>query len=416
LRREIKLDFKVKAQRIILKFGGTSLSDGERIKNLAKATVFELRKGKQIAVVVSAMGKTTDTLIEHFLEACENTTALQELDDVASMGERTSARLFAAALKTCGVDARYFDPSDPDWPIITDDRFGNAKPILEECIPRIKHTLLPLLKRGIVPVIPGFVGRTLKGEVTTLGRGGSDVTAFALARVMEAKEVIIVTDVDGVMTADPRIVSNPKRIESIDVGKLVNLCDSGAKFIRRKALKFLDGSFNVRIVRNHKDEFDAEGTVVTGCFPKTSTYLGHDYPVFAITVVSEGLSNKPKILSNMFREVSRYKIPILAWSADIDTVCIYLPEARVNEIVEAVHSAVIRNGQGLAMAMMKNLAFLRIVGVESENISKVLKRITESLERKGIGIIGAHTMASNILIFVDWTEKDAALSTVKEIL
>jgi len=362
------------------------------------------------------MGKTTDTLREHFLKACENKTALQELDDVASMGERTSARLFAAALKTREVDARYFDPSDPDWPIITDDRFGNAKPILEECIPRIKHTVLPLLKRGIVPVIPGFVGRTLKGEVTTLGRGGSDVTAFALARAMEAKEAIIVTDVDGIMTADPKILSNPKRIGSIDVGKLVNLCDSGAKFIRRKALKFLDGSFDVRIVRNHKDEFDAEGTVVTGYFPKTSTYLGHDYPVFVITVVGEGLSNKPKILLNMFREVSRYKIPILAWSADIDTVCIYLPETRVNEIVEAVHSAVIENGQGLAMALMKNLAFLRIVGVESENISKVLKRITESLERKGIDIIGAHTMASNILIFVDWAEKNAALSTIKEIL
>jgi aspartate kinase len=361
------------------------------------------------------MGKTTDTLIEHFLKACENKIALQELDDVASMGERTSARLFAAALKACGVDAQYLDPSDSEWPLITDDCFGNAKPILEECTSRIRHFVLPMLERGIVPVFPGFVGRTLKGEVTTLGRGGSDVTAVVLARAMEASQVIIVTDVGGIMTADPKIVSNGIRIESIDAEKLVNLCDLGPKFIRRKAVKFLDGSFNVRIVGNHKNEFASEGTVVEGCFPKTPIYLGHHSPVCVITIVGEGLSNEPNVLLNVLRETSHYKIPILAWSADDDAVCVYLPDLRVKEVVEAVHSTVIGNGQGLAIALRKNLAFLRIVGVELENTSKVLKQITESLERKSIEVFGAHTVASNILIFVDWAKKDEALSTAKEI-
>jgi len=361
------------------------------------------------------MGKTTDTLIEHFLKACEKRNASQELDDVLSMGERTSARIFAAALKAYGVNVRYFDPSDPDWPIITDDHFGNAKPILEECVPRIEHIVLPMLEKGIVPIIPGFVGRTLKGEVTTLGRGGSDVTAFILARAMKPKEVVIVTDVDGIMTVDPKIVSNSKRIERIDARKLVNLCDSGDKFIRRKALKFLDGSFNVRIVGNHKNEFDSEGTVVTGCLPKAPIYLGHNSPVCAILIVSERLSNEPKILSKIFREIGRYKIPILAQSADANTVCIYLPEVRANDIAEAFHSVIIESGQGLAMTLRKSVAFLRIAGVELENTSKVLKRIIESLEEKGIGIIGAHTVASNILIFVDWAEKDVALSAAKEI-
>jgi len=251
---------------VVIKFGGTSLSDGVKIKNLAKATVQELRKGKKIVAVGSAMGKTKDTLIEHFLKACENRKVMHELDDVASRGERISARLFAAALRTCGANAKYFDPSDANWPIITDTQFGNANPILKECISRIKRTILPLLEKGIIPVIPGFIGRTLKGEVTTLGRGGSDVTAFVLARAIKADEVLLVTDVDGVMTVDPKIVANSKVIKNIHARKLMNICDSDTKFIHRKALKLFDGSFKARIIRNNK-MLDTEGTVINGSFP-----------------------------------------------------------------------------------------------------------------------------------------------------
>jgi aspartate kinase len=373
-----------------------------------------LRKGKQIAVVVSAMGKTTDMLIEHFLKACESRDGVQELDDVLSMGERTSARLFAAALKAQEIDVRYFDPSDPDWPIITDDNFGNARPIIDECIQATKRTILPMLEKGGVPVVPGFVGRTLRGEVTTLGRGGSDVTAFVLARATKAKEVVIVTDVDGIMTADPKIVSSPERIGNINARELVNLCDSGVKFIRRKALRYLNGSFEVRIMGNHKSEFASEGTVVTGRLPEKSDYLGYPSPVCVITIVGKALADEPEILLNILERISSNKIPVLARLIDIDAACICLPEARAKEVIEAVHSAIIESERGSAMALRKKLAFLRIVGVESENTSKVLKQVIGSLEQRDIGIFGIHTVASNILIFVDWAEKDAALLAVKE--
>ena len=384
------------------------------MRNLAIATALTFRKGKQICVVVSAMGKTTDMLTEHFLKACERKDKARELDDVLSMGERTSARLFAAALKAQEVNVRYFDPSDPDWPIITDDNFGNARPIIDECIQATKRTILPMLEKGGVPVIPGFIGRTLRGEVTTLGRGGSDVTAFVLARATKAKEVVIVTDVDGIMTADPKIVSNPQRIENINPRDLVNLCDSGVKFIRRKALKYLDGSFVVRIMGNHKSEFDSEGTIVTGRLPEKLDYLGHPSPVCVITVVSKGVANEPRILLNILERISSNKIQILARVIDVDSACVCLPEAGAKEVVEAVHSTIIECELGSAMALKKNLAFLRIIGVESENTSKVLRRVIGSLEQREIDIFGIHTVASNILIFVDWTEKDAALHAVKE--
>jgi len=361
------------------------------------------------------MGKTTDMLIEHFLKACESKSEMQELDDVLSMGERTSARLFAAALKAQEVDVRYFDPSDSDWPIITDDNFGNAKPLIEESIQAIKRAILPMLENGTIPVVPGFIGRTQKGKVTTLGRGGSDITAFILAKAIGAKEVVIITDVDGIMTADPKVVSNPRRIAKIDARELVNLCDSGVKFIRRKALKYLDGSFEVKIVSNHRKEIDSEGTVVTGCLPENSHYLGYPSPVCVITIVSKRLANEPKILLNILERIINNKIPILARLIDIDSACICLPEERAKEAVEAVHLAIREGECGSAMALRKKLAFLRIIGVESENTSKILKRVTESLEQRGIDIFGIHTVASSVAIFVDWAAKDAALIAVKEV-
>lgn len=384
------------------------------MKNLAIATALELRKGKQIVVVVSAMGKTTDMLIEHFQKACESKDGVRELDDVLSMGERTSARLFAAALKAQEIYVRYFDPSDPDWPIVTDDNFGNARPIIDECIQATKRTILPMLEKGRVPVVPGFIGRTLRGEVTTLGRGGSDVTAFVLARAIKAREVVIVTDVNGIMTADPKIVSNPERIGNINVGELVNLCDSGVKFIHRKALRYLNGSFEVRIVGNHKSEFASEGTVVTGRLPEKSDYLGYPSPVCVVTIVGKGFADEPKILLNIFERISSSKIPVLARLIDVDAACICFPEARAKEVIEAVHSTILESEPGSAMALKKKLAFLRIIGVESENTSKVLKQVIGSLEQRDIGIFGIHTVASNILIFVDWAEKDAALLAAKE--
>jgi aspartate kinase len=384
------------------------------MRNLATATALELRKGKQIAVVVSAMGKTTDMLIEHFLKACKSKDGTQELDDVLSMGERTSARLFAAALKAQRIDARYFDPLDSDWPIITDDTFGNAKPIIEECIKATKRAVLPMLEKGGVPVIPGFVGTTLMGKVTTLGRGGSDVTAFVLARAIKAEEVVMITDVDGIMTADPKIVSNPKRIGNIDATELVNLCDSGVKFIRRRALKYLDGSFEVRIIGNQKSELASEGTVVTGHLLENSDHLAYPSPVCVITIIGKGLTDEPEILLDILETTSDNRIPILARLIDTDTASICFPETRAKEVIETLHSTIIESKHKSAMALRKKLAFLRITNVESEDTSKILKQVIGSLEQKGINIFGVHTAASNILIFVDWTEKDAALLAVKE--
>ena len=173
-----------KRNRIVVKFGGSSLANHERILRAVTAVAEEAKKGVQMAVIVSAMGKTTDTLLNAAKNTSNGNLENHDLDEILAMGERTSIRIIAAALRAKGVDTRHVDPLDAEWPIITDDVFSDANPMLDVCYAKTKQTILPLVEKGIVPVIAGFVGKTLDNKVTTLGRGGSDTTAFILAKAL----------------------------------------------------------------------------------------------------------------------------------------------------------------------------------------------------------------------------------------
>src|SRR4030042_1570151 len=147
-------------KKIVVKFGGSSLADPERLSRAVASVVNEAKRGTKIAVVVSAMGKTTDVLLNTANSSSRGKLEKHDLDDILSMGERTSVRIFSAALRTNGVESRYFDPRDDDWPIVTDACFSNANPSRDECEKRIQKLVLPVVEKGVVPVIAGFVGRT----------------------------------------------------------------------------------------------------------------------------------------------------------------------------------------------------------------------------------------------------------------
>src|SRR5437879_7403048 len=190
---------------IIAKFGGSSLSNGKKITLAAESVAREYSKGNRLVVVVSAVGRTTDELLEltnHGAGIVET-----DRDDILAMGERTSARIFAASLKSRGIQARYFDPSDRDWPIITDHDFSNANPLKNTSIQRIRKHVKPVVEDGIIPVIGGFIGRTRDGRITTLGRGGSDTTALLLATALEADEVVLATSARRILTGNPDLIS-----------------------------------------------------------------------------------------------------------------------------------------------------------------------------------------------------------------
>jgi aspartate kinase len=401
---------------LVVKFGGSSLADGKKISGAVKAVVKELKKRTKIVVVVSAVGRTTDFLLDISKEAisCNNTLLNNDIDEVLAMGERTSARIFSAALKANGVKCRYFDPSDSDWPIVTNDKPMNADPILPVCEERVVKYVLPLLDEGVVVVIPGFVGKTLDDKITTMGRGGSDTTALILAHALKANQVILVTDVDGIMTADPKLVKSARRISEIDVNSLIGLASCGKKFLQRKALKYKEENVDVKIINHGRCDLDAEGTIIKGSVKGDIVNLDFPKPIASITIVGKALSQSPEALHQVTQKIRSAEVSFLGISANYDSLMLYVPENMLEKILEPLHSVVLENPNALAMAVRKNLALLKIKTAELEETPGVISRLAQALNERGINIYGLFTIASGIHVFVDATRSEEALLVIKE--
>jgi len=404
-------------KKIVVKFGGSSLADHERLLKAAVAVVEEAKRGTQIAVVVSAMGKTTDVLMTTAKNTSNGKLAKQELDDILSMGERTSVRIFAAALKNNGADACYFDPMDNKWPIITDDAFQNANPNVKECSKNIKECVLPLVEKGTIPVIAGFVGKTREGKITTLGRGGSDTTAFLLAEGINANQVVLVTDANGIMSSDPKIIQSPKLLPEINVNTLVGLADSGAKFIHSKALKYKPKDIDVKVISNQHGDLNREGTIIKGALAwELDAEIAHPTPIAEITVIGKGMSANPEIITKMIEKVKQHSM-LLGMSMNTNSIIFYVPqENNVNELFNQIHQITIDNKETIAMAVKKDLVFIQTSGVGLEETHGIIGKISEDLRHNGINISGILTITSSILLFVDWSEKEKALKLIKNSL
>ncbi len=404
-------------KKIVVKFGGSSLADHERLGKAVAAVVSEAKKGTKIAVVVSAMGKTTDFLMSTAKNTSNGKLQKHDLDDILSMGERTSIRIFSAALRTNGAESRYFDPLDDDWPIITDNAFSNANPLLNECTQRIGQHVVPFVEKGTIPVIAGFVGKTSEGKVTTLGRGGSDTTAFILAESIRADEIILVTDAEGIMSGDPKVVTNPKKIPEIDVNTLVGLADSGAKFIHAKALKYKPKNINVRVINHAHGDLRSEGTIVTGAL---ATELGvetaHPSPATEITILGHRISEKSDVVRGIIEE-AKANTTLLGMSMNTNSTILYVSEEKnIDQLLNQIHKKVINTPELKAMAVKRNLVFLKISGIGLEETHGIIGRISETLRVNSINISGILTITSSIMVFVDWNERENALNLIKNAL
>jgi len=240
---------------IVQKFGGSSVADAASIRRVARRIVATKQAGHDVVVVVSAMGDTTDELLDLASEVADNAPAPRELDMLLTSGERISMALVAMAVKDLGVDARSYTGSQAG--MITDERHGSAR--IQEVTPR---RIQEAIADGAVAIVAGFQGFNREtGDITTLGRGGSDTTAVALAAAMKADVCEIYTDVDGIFTADPRVVPKAHKVDRVSLEEMVELAGAGAKVLYIRAVEFAR-RHNVTIhVRSSFS--DLEGTIVT---------------------------------------------------------------------------------------------------------------------------------------------------------
>lgn len=405
--------FRKRRRLLIVKFGGSSLINPKRISLAVASVALEYARGNHVVVVVSAVGNTTDQLLQLTNGGAELVET--DKDDILAMGERTSARIFAAALKSRGMQARYYDPSDRDWPIITDNNFLNANPLKTNSIKRIRRYLRPVLDDGMIPVIGGFIGRTRDGRISTLGRGGSDTTALLLAMALEADEVVLVTSVRGILSGDPNLVENARVLPKIDMRTLTGIADTGTKFIHRKALQFKDPSINIRVISNTSGKLDSQGTLVTGGpLPEFEVTINNPHPVVSLTIVGTGLPRQPELV----KKISKLAGPnLLAVSQDSDSTILYIKQtSKLRQQITRLHDTVLNDPHGIALAARMGMALITVRSIGLEGRPGVVARISDALRSANVNMFGVLTITSSVLVFVDWRIRRKAAGLIRSSL
>jgi len=396
----------------VVKFGGASLSSPSLISRAARSVVDVARTGRKIVVVVSAVGGTTDELLTTAQAATSQKLSPGQLDEILSMGERTSARFFAASLSSLGAKAAFLDPSDPKWPIITNGSHTKAEPIVEACDEAIPRVLGPLMADGIIPVVPGFIGRSSEGEVTTLGRGGSDLTAFLIAGALGSATVILVTSVEGIMTADPVLIKSAKRHGQLSAEELASLADAGVKFIQKNSLRYLREGIRVKITNYLSEDLESEGTWVEGSLPRPMIEASPQ-PVTALVLAGRGKASVQKALSCLFAFTAKDEIKLMGSIANSNSVVAYVEDGVEGDVLERLHGAFIEEESALGLVVRSDLGRVIVKGAEFSEMPGVLMKVSRPLASEGINIHGVLTLGTNFTVFVNRSSVDRAAELIK---
>ncbi|MBS4199903.1 aspartate kinase [Bacillus sp. FJAT-49732] len=287
---------------IVIKFGGSSLSTTEKIKNAAKRIILLKKEGKEVVVVVSAMGKTTDQLLE-LTGQITDSPAKREMDMLLATGEQVSISLLSMALSEMGAPAVSFT----GWQagIVTEKIHSNAR-IVDVKTEYIKEKL----SEGKIIVAAGFQGVTEEREITTLGRGGSDTTAVALAAALGAERCLICTDVTGVFTSDPRYVQQARKLSSISYDEMLELANLGAGVLHPRAVEFAK-NYRVPLEVRSSTE-NEEGTVIEeeASMEKNLVVRGVAFEKDMTRLTIFGLKNEMTGLSAVFSELANNQIDV----------------------------------------------------------------------------------------------------------
>jgi aspartate kinase len=389
--------------RVIAKFGGTSLGSGERIDRAANSVAAAVEEGHEVAVVASAMGSTTDDLLDEI----NFDTDPADRAEIVSMGERTSVRMLKAALEARGVDAIFLEPGSDDWPVVT-DAAGEVDPeVTRERARRIAAQM-----GDVVPVITGFLAEDHDGNVTTLGRGGSDTTAVMLGKYMDADEVVIVTDVEGVMTGDPRVVEGARNVGEITVDELRNLSFRGAEVVAPSALTYKDDRMPVRVVHYQHGDLLTGGTRIEGEFQNLIDL--REGKLACLTVAGRAIRNSTGVLATLAVALREGNVNVDAVASGMDSISFYVDEGQAELAESILHGKVVEDDTLSSVTVHSDIAVVRVTGGELPNRPGVIKDFVNPLADASINIHDLITSATSVAIFVAWEDREDAFEIIQE--
>jgi len=396
---------------VVQKFGGTSVADSEKLLKVAERVVATAAEGNQVAVVVSAMGKTTDALME-LVDEITNDPNPRELDVLLSTGEQVSIALLSIAIQTLGYRSRAFTGGQVH--VLTDSAHGQAR------IKRIgADRVQEALEQGEIPVVAGFQGVNQLGDVTTLGRGGSDLSAVALAAALSADLCEIYTDVDGVFTADPGIVPNARKLAKVSYDEMLELASLGAGVLQTRSV-LAAKKFNVDLHVRSSFKPD-EGTVITreneGMEKVIVTAVTHDAKQAKLSLLR--VPDQPGIASQIFAAMADAGVVIdmIVQSTNpsgFTDISVTMPRKSVKMAVDSAQTLVDSVGAG-GMNFDENIAKVSIVGVGMRSHGGVAARMFTALSSEGINIHMISTSEIAISCVIDVKYAELAVRTLHQI-
>jgi aspartate kinase len=465
------------SETLVMKFGGTSVGSAAALQNVVQIIRSAKQEWKRVVVVTSALAGVTNLLLDsaasashgkvdtlsdaestlkekHFaiadalirdeklheatkadinsligslMDLCKAIAVLGEaspraLDAVASLGERMSVRLLAAIANDAGIPARAIEATGL---IITNDHFQNAHPDLTVTAERTRAQLPPLLEAGLIPIITGFLGATPAGIVTTLGRGGSDYSAAILGAVLPADDVWIWTDVDGVMTADPRLVSDAVTLPEISYSEIAELAYYGAKVLHPKTIRPLrDAGIGLRICNTFNPAHP--GTRLSyhpqknGRVIKAVTAIQKQR---LITIEGGGMLGVPGVAARAFGAVASTgtSVPLITQASSEQSICFAVPSGQSDTVVSALEQAFaleILNNDIDRVWATEEVSIVTVVGEGMRHTPGVAGRVFSQLGRRGVNVLAIAQGSSEVSIslVVDAADTENAVRSLHELI
>jgi aspartate kinase len=395
---------------IVQKYGGTSVGSPERIRNVARKILETQQQGCRVVAVISAMAGVTDNLIKLARETSPQPEE-RELDVLLATGEQAAIALTAMAINSLG--GRAISLTGAEAGILTDRAHTRAK--IANITPRQIHALLA---EDYVVVVAGFQGQNADGETTTLGRGGSDLTAIALAGALNADACQIFTDVDGVFTCDPRIVSDAQKIDEVSYDELLEMAGSGSKVMQSRAVEFAK-KFSVEFeVRSSLK--DAPGTIA-----KEETANMEDVVIRGISlernqakVTVDDVRDEPGIAGRIFSAIARGNI-------SVDMIVQSVSEHGTTDVSFTIHETdlpaatelltpLVQEVRAAGLITKAGVAKLSVVGIGMRSHSGVAARLFDCLGKGGINIQLISTSEIKIAVVIDGQDADRAAQLTHE--
>ncbi|KGP75196.1 aspartate kinase [Desulfosporosinus sp. Tol-M] len=399
---------------LVQKFGGTSVATAERRASVVSKVSEAILSGYSPVIVVSAIGRfgdpyATDTFLSMVQEICSNLPK-RELDLLMSCGEVISGTILASTLISLGLEAVLFTGGQAG--IITDNEFGNARIVRVE-----PSRILEQLAKGKVVVVTGFQGITEDGQITTLGRGGSDTTASALGVALDAEAIEIYTDVEGIMTADPRIVEDARTIDTVTYNEICQMAYQGAKVIHPRSVEIaMQRNISLRI----KSTFsDAPGTLVTNMYPdrgvgtditsdRIITGIAHTPNVTQLRILTEDVQDRHLTDKKIFKAMALADI-----SVDLISV---QPEAVLYTVRDEVASQAVKilQNMGFEPRVVPNCAKVSIIGAGIAGVPGVMADLVEALSDAGVTILQSADSHTTIWVLVHKEDMATAVKTLHQ--